>query len=291
MAKDPGPIPGLPGIHLRRPRGVANFIKTIVTHPCADPWFVLIETFLPAALKLGWTLTAPDWEDILRGYAEGYARLGKGGRGGRKGHAPRVQLPVRGPVLPYQVSNLLRTTLFITKPLETLGWWWLVWNATDEFWSDWNSLLLHNAYCTADPTTGPLQQYSNDLNVFFSPGQQSAGLPLIEQDRAGWAHNAFGCNVPGGAYAVVFTAQWTRDASLGELPGCKLWVECDGAAPGLRYVESEEFTLTPGSSVGCTVTARFWNLAISGSITWGVTGLATPGATLHGTGRVIVMGI
>lgn len=285
----PGPIPGLPGIHLRRPRGVGNFINFIVTHPCADPWFALISTFAPAALKLGWTLLAPDWEDILRGFAEDYTRLPGGGGKRRKSHVPRKRMPIKGPLNPLTPKGQLRLTLFLTKPLETLGWWWLVWNATDQFFLDWHSLLQRVDYCSLQGKGYLMQRHNNDLGALFSPVGLDLAMSELDQIWGGSAGGPFGVNVPPGRYHIILWGEWNRSELLGGLENCRLRIDVSGVVLGQASAESANFTVPAGAWGGTTVHLACTILSFVNNISWRSIGDHGVGAVTGGRGRIIVM--
>jgi len=209
-----------------------NFVKYIAMNPCADPFPVLVETFLPAFLQLWISLSILDAEDVAIEQMRTFPRYGPGvkyRRGSkhlsRKGTPEkplhRTKLPPwDGARNPYAKS--FTTFLFyLTGPLEKIGFAMLFYNAGDRFFYNWTYMLKARRYCTADPNLGPFQRRMGTGVVLFSTSGVSITLAELIQNRGGWANGPESVRLPGSRrYRIILSGEFRSTAT--NLPGCIL---------------------------------------------------------------------
>jgi len=178
-----------------------NYIITKWEDPCAAPWWVYIETALPAALELIIGLVQFDLGDAIRDRFDN-----KGGRRGRKRftNAQRFAATFRskdGLKHFWRLDGLLQRALF----------WYLVVDLSTEFLYKWTTLIYGTEYCTG----GQLGSLSRTGT--WSAGNHSGdfGNPLpigtLVENTAGWDTTSTITTVPPGKYAVSLNFNSTRN--------------------------------------------------------------------------------
>jgi hypothetical protein len=263
------------GISFRRPyrkpvgfipnfRGEANFLRTVLTHPCAQPWFLLVETFIPAILKFYWTTTIPQWDDLA---IDAGRDLANRGRTGRFAHGTRRPIPVDEFKGERKAQKLLRWLLIAEAPLESIGFWWLVTSATDEFFFDWASLLQERDFCSREISSGPFQRSDPTLALDFNVNHPSFPIANLDQNRAGWANDSLSVTVPDGIYTVILSFSAHRTVA-GQLTNCAARIHVSAGAQSFD-VDSDFQTIPGGGeSVDFIATASFIAHNITQTITW-----------------------
>jgi len=245
-------------------RGEANFIKLVLSHPCAQPWFLLVETFIPAFLKFAITTTVPMWDDIVIAGARAVANAPTG-RGLR--HVRQRNIDMQEIRDMKSEAKALRWLLILEAPLETIGFWWLVFSATDQFFYDWASLLRERKFCTAATSSGPFQRSTVNSLANFNTTGDSFGLDVLDQNRAGWPNNDFGVDVPDGIYTVILTIT-VHDAITDGFDDCGVRIKVTGALGSTNYDSDLERIPGPAGAVTFIATAQIIAHAISNTILW-----------------------
>ena len=258
------------GIELFRKE--ANFIKDLITNPCARPWFVYVETFLPAFLKLMITVVLFDVEDAIRAHGESIVRDRKGKKGKR--HSPRIKAQGSPRKIDRYAMKGLKVLLVVTEPLEKIGFTWLVFSAVDQFFYDWQSLLETSGYCLTSDQLGPLTRGRGPGLVSFL----EAGVPVILnnmlQNRASWPTTSLGAALPGGRFVAVFGL--TVIAPQSGIPFVWIRLRTDSAF-GPSITRSDVLTLAPFEQADLVVRHEFFHHLVSGgSIVWEVGGSTIP---------------
>lgn len=249
-----------------------NFIRSIITHPCARPWYIWAETFLPAFLELLITVTLFDVEDAIRAHGESITRDKAGAKGKR--HSPRIKTSGQPTAVDRWAQKGLKTLLVVTKPLETIGFTWLLYSAVDQFFFNWQTLLELSDFCKSPIDSGPLQRSRGAGTVSLVVG----GVPVILgnalQNRGGWANNSLGATLPEGVYQSSFTL-----TVLGPIGGLtNLWIRL--RTPGVfgnDITQSDPLALLHGEEGTMVVQHSFWYPLIGGgTITWEIGGETIP---------------
>jgi len=256
-----------------------NFVKYIAFNHCADPFPLLVETFIPAFLQLWVSLSIWDLEDValerLRSYPR-YSPSGTAKRGSnhlsRKGTKTeplhrRVLAGYEGVKHPY--AKTLTTFLFyLTGPLEKIGFAMLLYGASDRFFYNWTYLLKQRRYCTSDPNAGPFQRKLSSDVVLFNMGESPLALPDLIQNRAGWTNSAFNITVPGTRrYQVILTGEFRSFADT--LPGCILRINFTALSITWLVADSEPTELNSRDFTPMMVQAQFdASLLVNVNIDW-----------------------
>ena len=186
-------------------RGANNFIKRIYWHNCARPWYVYVETFVPAFIKAVITISILDFNDVVRMHGE---RLAAGrGRGPRRRKRHFTKVPVHMKETPTQrvFRRGLKTLLIITAPLEAIGFAWLLYSAADQFWMDWSMLLEQSDFCDQPIFSGPCSRERGEGQIGILSSGDIVPLPILTQNRAGWITNAFHVELPEGYHRAFFS--------------------------------------------------------------------------------------
>lgn len=229
-------------------RNEANFIKHVITHPCAQPWFVLIETFIPAFLGFAWTVMTFDLEDLIREHARGLAGGGALGGGRAIRHSSRARVVAQAASEERIAARGLKHLITLTQPLEFIGFWWLVYGATDDFFYDWLSLLQERQYCSAQLSSGPLQRHSDQQVQNFNVNGVAINLEHLDMNRANWPTNPFSVAVPDGIYQVIL-AVTAFDQTGSGLSDCGVRLRITGGL-GHTFIESSLETIPGGGGIG-----------------------------------------
>lgn len=231
---------------VREPSSI-NFVKYIVTHPCLDPMQLIVETFFPSLLELIATLTFVDLEDVLRDQAERQASRGASASSRKGGKLRRPVIDEDRRVKPRFSNRALTKTLFVTAPLEKIGYGWLLMAAQDQFWYRWQTLLEKADFCSADPITGPWTALQPARSFTMGVSGRDLDFPGSQQNRASWETTLTGPRVPPGKYTV--TCAMKVKSQSGTITGARIDLR---AAGGVTFpltitgetvsIEDDEFT-------------------------------------------------
>lgn len=136
-----------------------NYVIDSWTNACEAPWYIYIETMLPAALEAFITLMTFGWDDVIRGYWRPRGlRSRRHGRKGRKGRRfPRL-FPEIGEEIGKRLPGAEKVkgrkwkaggvTLWrIDGVAQRILFWWLVVDVTVDFAFNWTSLLYQTEWC------------------------------------------------------------------------------------------------------------------------------------------------
>lgn len=252
----------------------ANFYKQIVFHNCARPFYIYVETFLPAFIQFFALVSIPLFDDLVRERADRIARAGAraSGRGFRHRKKPR-----------WQVQDLkterfnqkgLRFILTITEPLEKAGFAFLLINGADQFYYNWTSLLLTSTFCDQPILSGPLSRSRMGGSISILPG--GAGIPMttLDQNRAGWVNNSFGMTPPAGIINAM--AGVTVTGPSGGITGVKVRLSFTSLT-GTANIDSDPVDIVEGEESDLVVqTEVFLSSLGARSLTWQLVGPAVP---------------
>lgn len=254
--------------------GTTSFMKSILYHRCARPWYVYVETSIPALIELVITVTIPDFNDLVRARGEGIvsAKPGPGGR--RKRHLARPVLGSRKTEKEKYARGGLKFLLTITKPLEFIGFTFLLYFAIDRFFYNWQIALDNTRYCTEEIPTGPLIRSGSGFRAFPSGAGGLFQLVTLEQNRAGWGSTNVGCDLPEGVYSVILAATIVMPG--GASPEYAVGLNVTGSPLGGPFIGSKV-----GGPAGEQVDLLerfqlFYPLIGVNSISWGLFGPQVP---------------
>lgn len=263
-----------------------NFAKNIVHNDCATPFFVYVETFVPAFIRMLITTHWLLWDDIVRMIAEEKAgRIrGKGPRSGK--HSARTFARNFGTEAERYSHNTLRTLLIITRPIEIVGFAWLLYSATDQFFYDWQTGIMFNSGCFHPAAQGPLQRHRvGGTNVPILPGGAATPLPVLDQDRAGWGSNGFSCSLPEGTYQVFWQAN--VNGPSGGITGARASLRVVNTIHGPTILGPAS-DISEGQQATLGMEASFRVFAGGGSCAWELTGPGVPVGLFCSGARVII---
>jgi len=257
-----------------------NFIKYMVSHPCAEPWSVLAETFVPCFLKFAATVYFFDINDIaierLR-QIDDFTSAPRKKRGKKWGRTRAVRDIMAGKsfvtkaVNPYSRINsgLTKTLLTVSAPLEPIGFIWLMYSATDQFFYDWTTLLQYRDYCSSNPSTGPLQRNQPVGSGLFNTSRPSLAFQFLIQNRGGWSSTQVGAVLPANSYVAIFSLE--AKTNFGTITNAYLWLELRVAGVLVGSWESPRVTINQDDWTGIICNAEFNSkLAFSSDIAWGM---------------------
>ena len=251
----------------------ANFMKFLLTHACARPWYVYAETFIPSFLVLMLTVVLFDVDDAIRAHGESIVGGSKSKRKGRKRHTFKTRITAQQTTVARWSSKGLKTLLVITSPLEKIGFAWLLFAAVDQFFQNWQTLLQRSEYCNTPLETGPLQRSRGPGLISFVVGGVSVIMDKLEQNRAGWSTGPLGASLPRGEFFAVF-ALTVKGPPSGVNP---VWIQLTTqSAFGVTNHRSDDLSLGPGEQGVMVTTASFSYLTAGGSIGWEIGGSSIP---------------
>ena len=249
-------------------------MKNVVYNECATPWFVYVETFIPAFLKFLVLVNVPFWDDIIRSIAE--AKVS----GLRRNHMRSLQHRLQAWAYddPREAKHFyqrgLKTLLVITAPLETIGFFWMLYALTDQFYLDWQTGIMFNSPCFNIPDHGPFQRSRpGGSNIPCVPGGGATPLPNLDQNRASWANNGFSVSLPAGVYKLL----WAVDiqAPNGGLPFVQPQIRVTNSLSS-PVIVGEQLTLGDNEQTSLVMAANCVILPGGGSAGWEVAGSAVP---------------
>jgi hypothetical protein len=264
-----------------------NFIKTMISHPCARPWYVWVETFFPAVIELAFMVVLFDVEDALRAHGEKIVREGgrRPMRGGR--HAPRIRQTVRETKAQKYTRLGLKTLLVVTKPIELIGFVWLLYGATDRFFYNWQTLMELSDFCTQPIVSGPMQRSRGPGFIGILPGGAVTPMTVGEQNRGSWPNNEFGVTLPQGQFTAFFAL--TVTAPLFGVNDVRVRLRISRIT-GTFFIEGDPVDLKWSEVSDLLVNADFFLPTVAGgSMTWELVGQGVPAGIFCSKGHVMAM--
>lgn len=186
--------------------GPSNFVNYILTTNCNRPFYIYVQTFIPAFFDAWLMYRWFDFDDIVRERGKYLATRGAPtGRGGR--HTKKV----RGKAVPqarerYSSRDSLRHFMAWTHPLEMIGLALLLYGVVNQFYYDWQYYLDLADACIDPGFHGPLQRRVIDGQAFPNSEGNSLQLPILVQNSAGWLSGNISADLPIGKYNVTFAA-------------------------------------------------------------------------------------
>ena len=251
-----------------------NFIKTMVMNPCARPWWVWVETFLPAFLKLLIVVSILDLNDALR--ARGKKISAGAGMASGRGRGAKRSIKVQGIKIETErwQQRGLRTLLVVTQPLEYIGLAWLLYAATDNFFYDWQTLLENSGYCRHPDALRPLQLSRGPGFISIVEGGIPVILDIDLQNGPGYSHTLLSVALPFGRFTAVFAM-----TVKGPLFGASgMWIQLRSSFLGFDEISRSPLAnATEGEEVSMSVRHEFsYNTIAGGALTWEIGGVSIP---------------
>lgn len=264
----------------------ANFYKHLVFNQCARPFYVYVETFFPAFIKLFFTIAFLDLGDFLRMRGKNIAAQGLAKRRGRgrKIRKPRYsQSPGSNKRF---AAGGLRTLLVISQPLEWIGLAWLIYAAADQFYYDWQSYLENSRFCEQPGVPAIVQRSRTGGNVSILPGGGAINFSVKEQETGALTSNAFGVGGSSGNFFSVVALTVTGPS--GGISGVFLRLNIqsgatnlDAASGPVDIAEGEQTDLIVDTNFAIPVGKIF-------TLTWVLVGPAVPVGLASEKGHAIV---
>lgn len=268
-------------VKLRKSR---NFAKDIVWNGCARPWYVYVETFEIAFLKLFITLLLFQIDDVIRYYGQELAKTRGSGKRRHGIRGPRTRLDVRATPQQKFFRQGLVTVIKITAPLEAIGFGFLLISATDRFFGDWQTLIESSPFCTNPISTGPFSRTDPNSILTIREAGQGFGYATLEQNRGGWGNTALSVNPTSGPLFIVATIKGRAGPAGIAKAALQLRVQIDGKT---TLFKGEDITAEPEATVTFIVTARkFLRLGSLTNINWEMVGQTQLSAVREAEGDV-----
>ena len=260
--------------------GQTNFIKTLRFHPCAEPMPLLVETFFPAFIQMAIDLTILGITDIAFDRLKQYPRYGKGTAFSRslthsqkkrrdaKPYARRVIQNYKGIKHPY-TKGLTSALFWIYGPIEKINFVIMFYNAVDQFFMNWSTLLIQRGYCEAPAISGPLSLAGNDGFQVVSTVIEPVSAPIILQNRALWSHTAVAASLPAGDYTIVVSAS-IRATGSSQVPAIRLRLRELKFGVGLVFHFGGYVDAMPDEWSPISVTASIGSELVGTVVEWGI---------------------
>ncbi len=261
-----------------------NFIKTLITHPCARPWYVWVETFVPAFLLLFLTVQLFDVEDAVRAHGESIVRDRKGGKSKR--HTGKLATGGARTRVNRWSQKALKTLLVVTGPLELVGFTWLLYSAVDQFFFNWQTLLEESTFCEQPIESGPMQRSRGPGFISFVESGSTVIMTDLRQNRGAWPTNVFTVELPQGLFTSGFGM--TVKGPVGGVD--PVWIELEVTGLfGTSKFRSDEIALAPAEEGSMSVLARFFLPGAGGGLmSWKIGGSTIPAGIEAVRGHVFV---
>ena len=262
-------------------RGANNFLKQVLVNDCARPWYVYVETFVPAFIELLITVHFFDLEDLMRARAQFVA--GTPGSGPKRGmkhtRKQRAKVTATRPQRAFRAG--LRTLLVITAPLEALGFAYLLYFASDRFWQNWTSLIMKSEFCLQPINAGPVSRSRGAGTIGILTSCDATPMPVLEQNRPGWGTNAFHVELPEGWYVATWALTVEPVGSGSGTMRLRFFIN---SSLGPFWMDGETAPFAKAQKVDLMIHARFFiPVGGGGSIAWCLQGPSVPaGITCYG---------
>lgn len=261
-----------------------NFIKSIISHPCARPWYVWIETFIPSFIVLLATVAFFDVEDAIRDHGKQIS--GKSGKGRKGRHSPKIRVAGRKQTIERWQQKGLRTLLVVTQPLENLGFAWLLYAGVDQFFHAWQTLLENSDFCTQPIVSGPMQRTRGPGFISFVESGAAVIMTDGIQNRGAWPNNVFIVTLPEGLFNAFFVIKVKGPIGGVDPVWCQLRAIGFFGATDFR---SETVALNEGEEGTMLISARFFlPFQGGGTLSWSIGGSTIPAGIECVSARVIV---
>lgn len=255
-------------------RGAANFLKRIFWHNCARPWYVYVETFIPAFAKVVFLASLLDAEDVMRMHAANLAAGRGSGPHRRKRHFTKVRLSAKETPTQRIFRQGLRSLLIITAPLEAIGFAWMMYSLANQFWWDWASMIEQSDFCDQPIESGPLSRSRGEGQIGILSSGDATPLPTLDQNRAGWNTTGFGVELPEGRMKCAFAL--TITGAGGPLNGVHVRLRVVHSLGGLT-IEGEKMNIAARQKVDLIVFGDFFVFAGGGgAVAWELVGPSVP---------------
>lgn len=251
-----------------------DFITKIVTHGCARPFYIYLETALPAAVEMVYTLIFLDLNDIIRMRGESIVRdKPKSMRRGKR-HAFKTKLVARDSPTKAMFRQGLKVLLVATKPIELVGFAWLVYGAVDQFFFRWQSLLETSTFCAQPTESGPFMRHRVVGRVHIHRAGQAILLPILDQNRGSWPTNAAVVTLPQGFFTAALGI--TVTGPTGGITGVKCRLRINHFF-GTTLLESGEEDIAAGAEASFVASGDFFLFGVVGGLmSWELVGPAVP---------------
>lgn len=255
-------------------RSADNFVRDMVFGNCQRPFYIYVLTFIPSFIGAAFMLRFFDFNDIVRASGEVLTREGSPGRR-RKKHGTIKKgkaLPKGTPHRGYQMA--LRHLLFITQPLEKIGFGLLFWGAIDLFYTNW-MMWLDDADACIDKGFFEAEMRSDDDTI--AGPNEGGGFIIIENlisDNQQIQSTNIGASVPLGRLIAMLAI-----TMIGPGPGpqtYKLRIRAGGTLGKFTY-DSEEIAVGEDASQDFIVQADLlYPLVTGGTLVWELVGPPVP---------------
>jgi hypothetical protein len=166
------------------PRRKANYIIDFATAPCSAPWWVYVETLLPAFLKLIITFVTLEWDDVVR-------HVGRR----RSGHQRRRAMRNAKVFDPTWTNGANKAFWRLDGIIQRGLWWWMVIDLTVDGFYQWTTLINETAYCTGGGSF-QLEQFTSAQAC--GPNYLPFQLTHLVENTNNWSWNTTFVRVPAG---------------------------------------------------------------------------------------------
>jgi len=240
----------------------ANMITKLVFHECSVPFQVYVETFLPCFIQMVITIVSWDISDIIRNSAESIVEQPLKGASKRKGHIKRVLMSPTASPEAQKGSRALGAVLKWTEPLERIGYVMLLYHATEQFSRSWMTMLYNFEHCGKPESEGPFQAHCEAKFDGATGTPVLLSLPIVDQNRANWAHGLSNCALPFGNFSVTLEATFENIANNEAYFSVGFFA---GLTTGILPYQSEKITIGPGQTGTVTLHREIYAPLLTGT--------------------------
>lgn len=260
--------------HRRFLPATTNFVRRMMYGNCQVPFYIYVETFVPAFIWFALTLTVLQWDDLVRARGSTLARSGPPGRPGPK-HMRKVGAKNHVPPEKHRGYKLgTKHLLMLTAPLEFIGFHLLVYGAVDNFFYDWAVALDDADACLNANFYGPLIRRRDDFQTFVGPDGREIDLNVLISNSGNWLNTPFGATPPIGSYTCVLAVTITNPATSTQGFRVDLIVQ---SAINSGRIKGDVVQIGPGETADLMVEADIiWAFDIGIGLQWELTGPLIP---------------
>lgn len=181
-----------------------NTVHKLLFNGCARPWYVYVETFVPAFINLVLFFTVEDFADLVR--ERGYEIVAEGQKAGARGvrHAGRLRMNGILPDLDFKANQGLKWLLRVTEPLEKIGFFFFIYQGTEDFFYNWGGGLARSPYCTAPVQDRPFSRSRSGGQVGILPGGDVVPLPTLDNNGPSLASDSLHVILTQGRWTIIW---------------------------------------------------------------------------------------
>ena len=231
-----------------------NYVANFFTHPCAAPWYVYAELFLPAFAELFITLAEFGSGDILRMAA------------GRPQRRFLRKLFAKGTrVAPTSAAKAVKFFWKVDFVVQKAFFWWMIADLTIDGLYKWTTMVEKTIWCQGE---GILQAEATDAAPACGPNWLPFTIPDVLQNTEPWFYVGLGVSLGPSSYHSILTVSVRQSSPFTPWRNYQIQLTVVAGGETHNFV-SEPVDLKIGVATDVVI-AGGWRIfqASTGTISW-----------------------